>query len=1553
MLKRNLHKALALLASVVILCTVLPLSALFSAGADGDSIIVNGDFENGKANWAFNSGTAEVVSDAHGGSSAIKLTNPGRWAEGAIQTVPAEANAEYKITWYSKRVSGSGAFNLYVMNANGYANLQSAGGQNWMNETSGNWVKNEYIVKTGDATSVMLKFSTEASNPGSILLDDITMVKVGGGSVTPDEPVEPSANMLTNGDFETGDTTGWDNLWGSNTVSIVAGRNGGSAMSVISGEWKHVRQKIAVEADTDYVITGWCKDITDMTLLIKDGADSQNLKQAGMNAGSAWTQITLEINSGAYTELIVSLMGTSANAKGTFDDFVMVKKGTVIPDEPAVGNMLLNGDFETGDASNWENVWDNNTVSIVAGRNGGSALSVVSGEWKIVRQLVTVEPNTDYVVSGWCKDITDMTLLIKDGNDTVNMEQAGMSGSTEWKETVLEFNSGENTAVYVCLMGTSANAKGTFDDFVMTKKGDEPVDPPVDPNAGKIVNGDFETGDLSGWEKWQSTDISADAKYEGAYGVNIKGNGGWGGMLNQTIALTKGKSYKLAFWYKANANGFNWKLEKGDGTNYVAGWCNSTTWTLVEAEFTAETDSAVLNFCGAGNNIAEDVYIDNVSLTELTQASDDGYLLNGDFETGAASPWTTYGHTTIAADAAYEGNYGLHMIGDGGWGGLAFQDFTVEVGETYVVKMMMKTVANGVNIQIQNPDGVNVGGGWFNATTWTELTYEFTATADKARINICGSGSGAPESVYLDNVSVSVKGALPTGIVNGDFEQGEEGWALNSSFATIVDEFHGGAHALQLTNPSAWSEAALQSVAVEPNTNYVITWYSKRVEGNAAFMFTVMDSANVNLTVVSGQSWMNETSGNWVENTMVVTTGADGIIKIKLTAEAADAGIILIDDITVEKQGDEPDEPDEPIDPTANLVKNGDFSNGTEGWTWSETAKVDEDNGYISGKPSAWLEHNKAYGEGLTQMIKMEKNTDYVIIFYTKRVSGNGSWDLFLMDGDTINNGNVNIETTSGNRWFNQSADAGWVKTKLEFNSGEMTKAFFKFGPEDDNSGIFLLDDVSMHKKGYEPSEPDVPVIPESGMEMTSYGVLNNRPISADKNILQNGNFEATGGQWDVADFHNEYVSVVADDTTRFGSNSLFFNTSALTEADAVKNIFWLELEPNTSYVFSTWIKGALLADDNRGRATVGVVNENGQFLADREILFLDGTRQLVPTSWDDQWHLRSVEFITGSESATVGIALAGWGSKMWIDDMALFKVGDGTKYVSENMGGGVNLSFDFDKIACKEENSLIPDPNMNKADEAKFWSTSYGWRNGFVSFVDNEYEYGASMKYTSTGDNAATYIIKWVDVEPNTQYTFAVDIKILEDGFGRLGLLDNKKRDKVEFFSVSFDSYDYDDSENTGWRTVVTSFNTDVYDRIGIAFVDDGGEVLLDNMRLFKNTDGADVVDAYIAPPVEDDPFTGVDDPVEGEDPVEEEDPQEEDEETTKKKKKKKKVTPAPAFDPMVWVWVGVGSAVALAGAAVTIILLVKKRKKAAAAAAATATADNAGDPPAPTPAE
>ena len=86
-----------------------------------------------------------------------------------------------------------------------------------------------------------------------------------------------------------------------------------------------------------------------------------------------------------------------------------------------------------------------------------------------------------------------------------------------------------------------------------------------------IKNGDFETGNTSDWSVYQGTAASTAAAKNGSYGVHIKGNGGWGGMLNQTInGLEAGKVYRISLWYKVLSTGVNIKLTaKNGGETYA------------------------------------------------------------------------------------------------------------------------------------------------------------------------------------------------------------------------------------------------------------------------------------------------------------------------------------------------------------------------------------------------------------------------------------------------------------------------------------------------------------------------------------------------------------------------------------------------------------------------------------------------------------------------------------------------------------------------------------------------------------------------------------------------------------------------------------------------------------------------------------------------------------------------------------------------------------------------------------------------------------------------
>lgn len=359
-----------------------------------------------------------------------------------------------------------------------------------------------------------------------------------------------------------------------------------------------------------------------------------------------------------------------------------------------------------------------------------------------------------------------------------------------------------------------------------------------------------------------------------------------------------------------------------------------------------------------------------------------------------------------------------------------------------------------------------------------------------------------------------------------------------------------------------------------------------------------------------------------------------------------------------------------------------------------------------------------------------------------------------------------------------------------------------------------------------------------SPLVLSAISVDKNRPFSASVNLLKDGGFESSLGGF----ASSSVLKTVSDSTAPEGSTSLYFDTSKTDTADWY--ILWVDVQKNTDYVFSTWVKGALLSNDNRGYASVGVVDSaTERFVPYTGTLpFFTQSKQIVPPGWDNEWHLRSVSFNSGNRTK-VGIAVYGCSSKMWVDGMALYKVGDGIKYSSDNMTQIVSTRFDVEYAYCAEKNNLFKNPTLDKSSD--FWKTGSGWNSGFLSVASNKYEYGNSLKYTATAHPVGQHYLQWVDVEPNTWYTFSVDMKILKSGAGRLILLDGKMRNPGEIISVEFDGDTFGDD----WFCTNFRLNTGCHTRIAIGVVDGGGSALIDNLRLFKTADGIAGDDTYKDP--------------------------------------------------------------------------------------------------------
>ena len=359
----------------------------------------------------------------------------------------------------------------------------------------------------------------------------------------------------------------------------------------------------------------------------------------------------------------------------------------------------------------------------------------------------------------------------------------------------------------------------------------------------------------------------------------------------------------------------------------------------------------------------------------------------------------------------------------------------------------------------------------------------------------------------------------------------------------------------------------------------------------------------------------------------------------------------------------------------------------------------------------------------------------------------------------------------------------------------------------------------------------------ESQAKLISFGMENNRPVNDSANLIQNSSFETDKGQW--TSMLGGQVSVVADKTAPDGGKSLYFNSTGAKSGN-YNTKFTVKVQKNTDYVFSAWVKGAYLSANNKGHSSIGVIDpDTGKFMVYWEYYrsYARASRQdqqICPTAWDDEWHLRSVAFNSGNQSE-VTIALYGYGSQMWLDDIALFKNGDGTKYTSVNMQSDLRVNYYSDVYTCSDAKCANKNPGVESTD---YWKNGAGWDSGFLSVVSGG-KSGKALQYSAAAGDGI-YYIQWVDVTPSTDYVFSLDAKILKSGEGRIGLLSDHLTQPTEAVFLAFDQEVY----GTDWVDFCVTFNTSGFTRVGIVVCDLGGKALIDNIQLFKLSDAQGVVD-------------------------------------------------------------------------------------------------------------
>lgn len=522
-----------------------------------------------------------------------------------------------------------------------------------------------------------------------------------------------------------------------------------------------------------------------------------------------------------------------------------------------------------------------------------------------------------------------------------------------------------------------------------------------------------------------------------------------------------------------------------------------------------------------------------------------------------------------------------------------------------------------------------------------------------------------------------------------------------------------------------------------------------------------------------------------------------------------------------------------PVSAADNLAVNGDLEMGsTNGW---EIANAQIDSGVkYAGNYSLKLTATSAYSGAAYKIVPVGKGATVTVSFYYRYAADPGSsktYHVYTYQGADANAGPYNKADATMTVPSGCDSISTWRQISYTFNSGDYANIYLKFCPGGNGSSTCYIDNLVVTATGGTTEKVDP--------YLTSFGTKYNRPSNSGYNLIQNGGFESTNASWNTATFIKGDMTVVSDATAPEGKKSLYFNSGNTTATN--RHAFSVTVEKYTQYTFSAWVKSPRLSATNRATATFGVANaESGAFLVyapyngngHGSASLSTPQMQLMATSPDGAWHLRSVTFYSGT-ATQVQIVVSGAKSQLYLDDIALYKSAYGMEYVSALRTGTITATNNTGHKYCANEDSLIPAPHMSGAAAQQHWSSNPAWRNGFLSFKQLTDEHGTVLAYQNTPGLGLAYI-DWIDVMPNTSYTFTVDVyRAGGHDDSRIALLDDNILSPVEFYTISLYQ------TNNKWVTYSVTFNTGVYARVGLAIIDFGGDTMIDNLRLFETSRG------------------------------------------------------------------------------------------------------------------
>ena len=432
------------------------------------------------------------------------------------------------------------------------------------------------------------------------------------------------------------------------------------------------------------------------------------------------------------------------------------------------------------------------------------------------------------------------------------------------------------------------------------------------------------------------------------------------------------------------------------------------------------------------------------------------------------------GSMALATDSGFCGSY-VRLLG--------VEGAIPEVGKQYKVSFWYYAEDGAGSPMVDYNDGGE--GKAENVTTegdntvkgeWTQFAYNFTPlTADDACFRIY-TVSNSSAKIYIDNVSFGRVDTVEDGgndgevvnlVVDGSFEDGTWGADACERETTIVQD---GEASLKHPAGNPAIKIAAQQIAVEPNTEYTLTGWIYRENGEG-WAYLDFNDIPGELELDRGMTTANE----WVEVSGVWNSGDKTSIWLRTVTENC-TGAVYFDNISlVKNSGDEPIEGGD-----ENLWPDGDFEGGATSYgsvgSFSVITDPDKaDNHVLYGNAAGLTLYRLpafAVKPATEYMLSCKAKVNFDYTEYNKTASARRrAWIDIFKDGSNDVPSNTLAEIS-----LDTTKDNGWENFEVRFTTGDTQySSFARIVSENMQDGDQVwFDDIKLIEvKNDEPVLPD------------------------------------------------------------------------------------------------------------------------------------------------------------------------------------------------------------------------------------------------------------------------------------------------------------------------------------------------------------------------------------------------------------------------------------------------------------------------------------------------